>query len=451
MHGDVLLGIDLGTTFCKAGVIDLAGRELAQARVRTPWQEVPTGAELDPYQFVEIARQAALAALAQVPGVRVLGIGFTSMGETGVLLDEQGRPLAPAIAWHDLRGDAETLEIAERFGAEAFTRRTGLPATRLCTLAKLRWLTKQEPDLRRAWRWLNVAEWVAYAWGAEPAAELSLASRTGFLDLRSQAWWEETLEWLGFAPSLLPPLVAAGTPVGRARPGLLPGAEGAVLTIGGHDHPCAAVGAGVVESDTVLDSNGTAEALVRAVSPQLTDEQILAANRGGVTVGWHAVPDSWSLLGGILGGKALNRFLRLLGCSAADLAALDAQALALPPAEPLPRITGITADEANLLGIGWQTGPAHVWRAAHEALAREARSILAVMEQVAGPVDRIVAIGGWTRSPLVRQVKQSVFGQLDYPPIEEAGTRGAALLAGLAAGIYPRFSELPSVQEGRSR
>jgi sugar (pentulose or hexulose) kinase len=443
MKQEVLMGVDVGTTYCKAGIIDLHGHELACVRVPTPWEAVPTGAEIPPHRLVDIVLQVARAVLGQVPNAQVLGIGFTSMAEAGVLLDRHGEPLAPAIAWHDRRGEAEAQEIATTFGTERFTLQTGLPVSRLCSLAKLRWLTTRNAELRHAWRWLTISEWIAFALGAEPVAEYSLATRTGLLALRTQQWWEEAVAWLGFARTVLPPLVAAGTPIGRVKSGVLPGAEHAVLSIGGHDHPCAAIGAGALHPETLLDSNGTAEALVRAVPPTLSDDQILRACAGGVTVGWHAIPGAWSLLGGILGGKALNRFLHLLGRSEGAQADLDAMALALPPGEPLPHITGMTADEANLLGIGWNVGPAHIWRAAHEALAQEALQIRRVMEQVAGPVKRTVAVGGWTRSPLVRQVKSLIFGEVEYPNLTEAGVRGAALMAGLAAGVYPTFWALP--------
>jgi len=444
---EVLLGIDLGTTFCKAGIISLEGRELSQARVSTPWDSVPTGAEISPQRFLDIARAASLEALRQIGPCRIVAVGFTSMAETGVLLDEKGKPLAPAIAWHDQRGDEEAAEIAETFGANEFSLRTGLPASRLCSLAKLRWLTKRFPELRRAWKWLNVSEWVAFSWGAEPIAELSLATRTGMLDLRARMWWTEALDWLGMPLSSLPPLVTAGVLVGRVKSGILPGADGAALAIGGHDHPCAAIGVGVVQSDTLLDSNGTAQALVRAVSANLSDEQILLAVRGGVTVGWHAVPNSWSLLGGVVGGKALSRFLRLLGRTDDQKVELDALALALPEDEPLPRVEGITADLAHLKEIGWNIGPGHVWLAAHKALAEEASIIRQTMERVAGPLNRVVAIGGWTRSPLVRRVKQQLYGVVLFPPIEEPGVRGAALMAGLAAGLYDDFASLPALHE----
>ena len=87
----------------------------------------------------------------------------------------------------------------------------------------------------------------------------------------------------------------AGTPAGAVGDAL-PGARGAVLAVGGHDHLSAAVGAGAVGDGDVLDSCGTAEALIRATAP-LPPERVLEAVRLGINVGWHAVPDRQCLLG----------------------------------------------------------------------------------------------------------------------------------------------------------
>lgn len=94
---DLLVGIDLGTTSAKAAVVTLDGRELAHGGVAMPWRQVPTGAQIDPTVLPEIAL-AAGAALDQVSRGAVVGVGVTSMAETGALLDSAGRPAAPAIA-----------------------------------------------------------------------------------------------------------------------------------------------------------------------------------------------------------------------------------------------------------------------------------------------------------------------------------------------------------------
>jgi hypothetical protein len=176
---ELLVGIDVGTTLCKAAVVRAAdGTEMTHGATRTPWTVVPTGAELPPERLLEAAVAATAAALEQAPDGPVIGVGVTSMAETGVLLDRHGRSLAPAIAWHDARGEAEAARLAVDLGSERFPDRTGLPVRPLWSIAKYAWLRANHPEAADAVRWLGVAEWVVHGLGGEQVAELSLASRT---------------------------------------------------------------------------------------------------------------------------------------------------------------------------------------------------------------------------------------------------------------------------------
>src|SRR3954468_24706169 len=239
----LLLGLDGGTTSTKAAVIDIDGHELSHGRAPMPWTIVPTGAEIAPEALLRTAIEAAAEALeGRGP---VAAVGVSSMAETGVLLDPRGRPTqAPAIAWHDSRGGPEAERIAHDLGEQRFAATTGLPPTPLCSLAKLRWLRDNEPAARDGVRWLNVAEWIVKGLGGDEPPELSLASRTGWLDLDARTWWDEALAWAGVPEDFLPEPAVAGTRVGEVGASELPSARGAVLAVGGHDHLSAAVGAG---------------------------------------------------------------------------------------------------------------------------------------------------------------------------------------------------------------
>ncbi|MGH2662672.1 MAG: FGGY family carbohydrate kinase [Actinomycetota bacterium] len=116
MTDGLLLGIDLGTTHAKAAVITLDGQERSHGVVPTPWRTVSTGAEMDPGDLVGAGVVAAREAIDGGPDGQVLGVGVTSMAETGTLLDRRGEPVAPMIAWHDARGDHQARELAEAFG-----------------------------------------------------------------------------------------------------------------------------------------------------------------------------------------------------------------------------------------------------------------------------------------------------------------------------------------------
>jgi sugar (pentulose or hexulose) kinase len=429
----ILLGVDVGTTSCKAAAVTPDGEEIAHGRAPMPWDVVPTGAEIAPEAFVTAAVAACTEALAAVgDDAAVAGLGVASMAETGVLLDRTGAPLAPAIAWHDARGADAAEDLAARLG-DRFRERTGLAPRPLCSAVKLRWLRDAQPATRAAVRWLNVSEWVVRRLGGDEIAELSLASRTGWLDIHARDWWDEPLAWSGIGRDLLPPLAVAGTPAGAVGDAL-PAARGAVLAVGGHDHLSAAVGAGAVGDGDVLDSCGTAEALIRATAP-LPPARVLEAVRLGINVGWHAAPERQCLLGADRTGAMLGRVMALLGYGPERRAELEAAALAAPAGAGGITVSGIAEDETTIAGIGPGASPGLVWRAALEAAGGAAAAVLGKMEQVAGPRSRLVVAGGWAEGEAARAVKRATLGPFTASAATFVGARGAALTAGRAAGV----------------
>ncbi len=426
------LGVDVGTSSTKAVVYGDDGRPVGQGRAATPWRTGPDGVDVDPVELLDSALAAVDAAL-DAAGVAVGGVGITSMGETGVLVDGRGAPVAPAIAWHDTRDGAETAQLARDVDATAFTRRTGKPLTQCYALTKHRWLTAHVPTSRAAVRRFNVAEWVARGLGADEACERSLASRTGWLDVAKEAFDDELLAWSGASAALMPPLVEAGRPLGTAR--AHPRLAGAVVTIAGHDHQAAAVGVGVTAGD-VLDSSGTAEAVLRTVAAGLSPEQVEALAAEGITTDLSVRPGCWSLLGGTQGGLAMRRVLGMLGVAWADLATLDAAALAVvcPAGAGCVRIEGIGTAAVAVVGVRDGVGPGDVWRAAVETATVDAADRLAAMERIVGPHRRMVVTGGWTASAMVMDAKRRMLGPLTVADVAEAGTLGAATMAARAAG-----------------
>ncbi len=367
----------------KAVVLDADGREHPAGSVATPWRAVPTGAEAAPEDLIAVALAAIRLALGNAPEGRVVACGVTGMAEAGVLLDGRGTPVAPVIAWYDRRGG----EQGRRLAAElpGFGRRTGLPPGPLCSLAKQAWLAEQ--GIRGA-RWLNVPEWVVHRLGGDQVAELSLASRTGFLEVERRAWWPDALAWLGAPPGYLPEPQPAGTFAGRC---VIAEAAGAVLTVAGHDHPCAGLGAGATGPGDVLDSCGTAEALVLAVEPPVPAPKVELAVSRGLTVGWHVLPGRQAVMAGFESGRLL---------------------------------------EAG--------------KATAEELAAVAARLLHSMEDLFGPAGRLVVVGGAARRPDVQDAKHRALGAFEQPDVVEAGAVGAALLGGRAAGLsFDSVAERP--------
>ena len=444
MSDELLLGIDAGTTFCKAAIVALDGGERSHGRARTPWKMLPDGAEMDPGELVDAALEAARAAAASGPRGRIVGVGVTSMAETGVLVDERGDPVGPCIAWHDARGGREAGAITASIGDAEFIGRTGLRVSEMCTLAKYMWMRSNWPDAYKGRRWLNVGEWIVRSLGGKEIAEASLASRTGFLDVASGAWWPDAFAVAGAPEDLMPRVTGAGTPAGRVG-SVLPVAEGAALAVAGHDHLCASVGAGAFSSGDIFDSCGTAEAFVRAVEGPLGPEDVRTSVAGGVTVGRHVLAGKHALLGGVRSGLALQRIQNLLGV-ADQRKRVELDKSSLAPAHDSRddlEVVDVTEHRAAITGIGRNVSPGLVWRAAIEAVQERGRAVLDTMQAVGGDWERLIAAGGGLESEAVRVIKREVLGDYERPPVTEAGARGAALIGGVAAGVFEDVSGVP--------
>lgn len=451
----LLVGIDVGTTVTKAGLVDVQGRELAEAAVPTPWEHTATGAEVDPDALFSSVRRALAELLERAPAGAVVGCGVTSMAETVVLLDASGRPTGPAIAWHDTRAEREHDELLSEFG-DAFGSTTGLGTSQIPTVATLRWLTRHSPDSRRAVRAFSVAEWVVHALGGDDAAEASIASRTGAFAVATRRWWKEAIRWAGAPDSLFPPVRQAGSSFGEVRgiEGLEP-LRGAVLTVAGHDHLCASVGNGVTRPSQVMDSCGTAEALLRSVESHRAPDPGAGLDLG-IETSCHVLPESFALLGGLALGLVLMPLLETLGVHAEHgRTPLDDEALAVEldgaselsdAGGPVPHVGSLRSTGA---AAGWPVPrpgepPAHTWRRALERSVAGSRRLLDGLELLGGPVSEVRLSGGWAANPVLRSLKAAAFEHPVYPKVDEAGVRGAALLAGVAAGSFSGVGDLPA-------
>jgi sugar (pentulose or hexulose) kinase len=404
------------------------------------WTRSSDGVEADPYAISDAAMQAMSDALSAVPGRTVSALGVASMAEAGVLVAADDAPLAPVIAWHDSRDTGQLADLDRQLGGARFSLRTGLPLWTQWSLTKHRWLHENVPQTRAAVRRYSIAEWVVRQLGGQPASELSLASRTGWLDLRTGQPWDESLEWAGAPRSMLGDLVTAGTPLGSVRPDHpLAQLRGATVTVAGHDHQAAVVGAGAVGDHDELDSCGTAEALLRTVVPPLSDDAIATLTMAGVTIGWHAVKDRWCVLGATQGGLLLQQVMSHLGVDRAGLPALDRAALAASSGAAAVRVVGEGTDPTYT----GSAEPGDVWRAATETVTEQARALSAAISEATGPRGELVVTGGWSHSAALMSAKTAALGPLWRTSADEAGARGAALLGGLAAGTYRSYREMP--------
>lgn len=432
----IFIGVDVGTTRAKAIAVDSDGAVHATAEQAMPWRHDGSRAEIDPATIARLATTVAADAASGAAGdvrTQVLGVGVASIGETGILVDGSDRPLAPAVAWHDPRGDVET--VRRELGRERFQATTGMVLAPVPSLVKLVWLRRELPETSRARRFYAVAEWVVRSLGGEPVAELSLAGRTGMLEIDGARPWDDAFALLG-TPPLLPQPVVAGTPAGRVGPDAPAVLRGAVLTIAGHDHQSAAYGADATADGAVFDSMGSAEALVRTVRAPLEPDRVLRLTERGISVGWGVVEGHLCILSGLATGLTLERVGLMVGATTrAERRSLGEAAEALPGRVPGLRLREPAYEGFGIDGITDDISPAALWRAAVEDMIELADRQLALVELEAGPRTDVVAGGGWLNNAAVRAAKLRQFPGLRITDLTEPGAYGAARMAGHAAGV----------------
>jgi sugar (pentulose or hexulose) kinase len=435
---EIVIGIDVGTTSIKAVALDLDGVVVGHASSRTMWDigargEVQVGMDSMADAAIDVMARAAQSV--DNP-VTVIGIGIAGLAETGVVMDSDGTPVTPAIAWYDQRGAEELAALPADFRTE-LSAVTGLAAKAECSFSKLLWLRAHGyPDLGRM-RWLNALEYIAYRLTGAQATEQSLASRTALIDQNAITPWSTGLELIGATSTFLPDFVAAGTSIGVVRDAAPEILRGSVVTVAGHDHLVNSVGAGAVGGDCLFDSCGTADVILRTVPRTLTnDERSLLVTRG-LSAGRHVLSGSTAILGATRSGLVLGRVLSMLG--ARNRA--DRRRLAdtwQPGGDPIESVVvsepGGWANEVTIQLLE-DASPAQVWAAAMAYVLGETAQLVQTVAEVVGPYETAVAAGGWAHLEGVFRGKAHIMPGLVVSDVEQAGARGAAMFAAHAAGV----------------
>ena len=456
----LLCGIDAGTSQVRALVFTTEGTVVASAAEPTPIRVLgPDSAELDAEGLWQVVLAVLRRVTAQVPDPKAIrSVAVASVGEAGVLLGEDDLPLTPIIAWYDTRTTGELDRLLSTIGFERLHRITGLCADPTFSLLKLMWLKREAPEAFSAARhWLNVGDFIAWRLSGERATDYSLASRTLMLDLEQRSWATAVLEATGIPSALLPPLLASGTALGHVRPEMadatgLP--ADCMVGVGGHDHVCGLIAAGADRPGVLLDSLGTAEALSLISEAPLVDPALGwdGFNQGVIEVDRPL----YYVFGGLPTAAASVEWFRAL-FAGVDHATLIAEADAAPAGSegvlflphlrlgspPFPDPIGRGA----FVGLSAATSRGAMFRALLEGIALDGANILKTMQKHLGIVapEQVLAIGGSTRNQLLMQLKATAYGTpiavLDLP---DTTCLGAALLGGLAAGVFTSLADARS-------
>ncbi len=464
----VVMGIDLGTSSCKVGLFDHAGRPHGLGQAAYAMVRGPDGlAEQSPDEWWRGVGQAVRQALqaGQVPAESIAAVGLSGQVGTHVLLGADGQPLRPAITWQDTRARAEIAELHQRVSRERLAAILGidLPPGPAWPLPRLLWLRRHAPqDLADTWRFLHAKDFVAYRLTGELATDAS--SWRGLVCLPGAEIAADLLRELDLPTDRLAPRQSPSTVMGRVTAEAAEACGLAAVTpvvTGWNDLNCGLLGTGVARPGMGFDIGGTSEHLGVALAagaplqraenlmlaPYLLDEPAGAAraarvcygvtSAGGGSLDWYAkefVPDLLQAYGQALPPDAAAR----LEASAASAPAGAGGLLFLPYLHGERAPIWDAAARGVFFGLSGAHRHAHLARAVLEGVAFSLRQVLQLVEAAVGaPVDRVHASGGPARLALWNQIKANVLGRpLIIPQETHAACLGAALLAAVGSGWY---------------
>jgi xylulokinase len=381
--------------------------------------------------------------------------------------------IRPALLWNDQRTAAECAEITERVGADRLIAIAGNPALTGFQAPKILWLRNHEPDnYARLAQVLLPKDYIRLLLTGARAADASDAAGTLLLDLRARDWSDEILGALDIPRDWLPRVYEGPQVTGTLLPAVaaelgLP--TGLPVIAGGGDNAAAAVGTGVVRAGVVSSSIGTSGVIFAHSDTIALDPQ------GRLHTFCHAVPGQYHLMAVTLSAGGSFQWLRNIARQFADIGQttnderrttndiepasvlrpssfvnyeeMTAMAATVPSGAEgllfLPYLTGERTPHLDPLargafvGLTARHGAAHLIRAVMEGVVFALRDGLEIMRELGLPLGEVRATGGGGRSPLWRQMQADIYGApVSTLAAEEGPAYGAALLAGVGAGVF---------------
>jgi len=462
-EGPLTIGLDLGTTGAKAGLVDASGRVLGTCSVPiaidTP---APGWAEQDPEAWWNACR-TALKGLIGSSGLdpsAVSALALSGQMHGSVFLDARGEVVRPCILWCDQRSAPQCARIVERVGTGNLRSWVSNPALPGFTAPKILWLQENEPDeCERVSTLLLPKDYVNYRLTGVVATEFSDASGTLLMDVARRCWSLEMIEALEVPRGWLPDLrestdvIGGLTPEAAGETGL---AAGTPVSAGGADNACGAVGMGVTEPGRVAVSIGTSGTVLAPTEGPECDPGMRLHSF------CHCMPGRWYLMGVMLAaGSALRWFRDVAGepeVSEAGERGIDpyelltATARGAPPGCGglvfLPYLSGERTPHADpdargvWFGLDLTKTRAHLVRSIMEGVLFGLEDSIDIMRELGVPLEHVVAGGGGSRSGLWMQMLSDASGF----PVSTASTGdtamlGAALLAHVSAGTFRSVDE----------
>ena len=459
MAGHLTLGIDIGTTNVKACVLDTqTGKILAFGSQEHPlFHPKPGWAEQEADNYWQAVTSSIRQCLEQGNFAdQIAGIAISGLVGVTLPVNDKGRPLRPAMIWMDSRSEEECADIRNTIGEKEINRNNGNRVAPWFIDPKALWIAKHEPHVFAAThKFLSPAGYCTYRMCGNFTMNTGDAGLAYAYEYQKEAWNPAVANAIGIPIEKFPRLYQSHEVVGeittraaeetRRRPGTN-------VAAGGTDISSAALGVGVTKAGEAFYSMGTGSNLGIMIPTEQTLEEYRILKWPHVLPGLTMFDAPMAFTGASLKwfrdqfGDAEFRLAERMGQNVFDL--FTEQAKHVPACSNgllyLPYLGNSLAPNWNsratgvFFGVQPTTTRATMIRALIEGVAFDLLSNFRIAEEAGAKIDTLVLNGGPTKSRFWNQITANVVNRpLKVPDIGEAAPIGDAVLAAVAAGIYP--------------
>jgi len=452
-----VLAVDHGTTSTRAIVFDAQGKRVATGQLahaqHTP---APGWVEHDASEIWLNTREVIGQSLGQAGLTRhdIAAVGVTNQRETTVVWDRRdGKPVAPAIVWQDVRTDDVVASVVDRVGEAELRRRTGLPPSTYFSVSKLLWILDRVPGVRRAadaghLLFGTMDSWLLWNLTGGPDGGIHMteptnASRTGLMDLRAHRWDDELLGVLDIPASMMPAIRPSMGEFGRAGEHSL--LRGAPVTGVVGDQQASLFAHGITRPGEAKCTYGTGGFVMVHTGDAPVDSQVGLIP----TVACESVEGAraYALEGSIAVAGSILQWLRDGLGILDDVAQSERIAASVPESGGVylvPAFSGLYAPRwrpdarGTIVGLTAYADQRHLVRAALDAIALQVADVVEAAELESGlKIASLRGDGGAAVNDLLLQIQSDVLGvPVERPQMLEMTALGAALAAGIGAELW---------------
>lgn len=455
-----LLGIDVGTSSCKAVLITTDGKVFTLSSLDTPIIHPKFGwAEQDPEVWWTATTQLIKKTIkdAGISGRDIVGVGIASQRRSVVPVDSKGKKLTNSIIWLDRRAEKQAKEIRNRISQSEVLKITGLELNQNATAAKILWLKENRPTIFRGTsKFLLPKGFVLFKLTDRMSTDYSMASKTLLFDIKSLMWSSRILDVLEIPIEKLPTICSSVEVVGEVtkqaaeQTGLR---KGTPVVGGGGDRQCEAIGSGIIGNGLSVGT-GTATSFTTAITHPEVDL------KARVDCCCHVIPDMWVYEANIrTTGACIRWFKENFGYEEIEKAEkngkspyrlFDELASKISAGSdglfyyPFPQGSRAPAFneslKASFYGQTLDHTKAHFIRAIYEGVAFQYIGIVNLLREFGLKIRNISVAGGETKSEIWNQIKANILGfPIKIPEILDAAVLGSAIIAGMGVEEFSNW------------